>query len=423
MLKKSAKAMRLALYSTLMRMAQPILPLVLRSRLKKGKEIESRLGERLGRSVKARPKGNLVWFHAASVGESVMLLPLIERLLALPSTGSIMVTTQTVTAAELMAKRLPEGAFHQFAVIDTPKNVERFLGHWRPDLAIFAESEIWPNMIRALWEKQIPLALINARMSEKSLDGWKNKAGKTLFDKFELILPADQSTATGISEIVDRNISLMGNLKSAGLPLGADETRLKLLQDKIGKRPVWCAASTHRGEDEICLAAHDIIRKKHKDALLILVPRHPERGDEIAKLVADDTLATDIDDVTDESNVLLLAEMGVLGLAYRAAPISLIGGSLLPELSGHNPLEPARLESAVLSGPHVKSFAEIYDGMGAANAFQSVETAKDIANAVKGLWSVAPARKAMTRSALEYAGSHDQILDDVWSALLPLIPS
>lgn len=417
-------------YQWLTRAVSPIVPLYLSRRARKGKEDKARLSERYGKTELKRPDGDLIWLHAASVGESVMLLPLIEHILKKRSGSRVLITTGTVTSAQVMAQRLPKGAIHQYAPIDTPRAVSRFLDHWMPSVGLWAESEIWPNLILQCRENDVPMALINARMSAQSLARWSGKyidAGKALFGAFDVILPADSDTAKGLSALYGKDLPLIRNLKYAGKPLGVDVSVLAAHRAVTSGRPIWCAASTHEGEDEIVLAAHREILKMQPDALLFLVPRHPQRGPRLIRLLEqsnfDYVQSGYAEDISELTNVILIAAMGQLGLAYRLASVSLVGGSLLPALSGHNPLEPARLGSAILSGPYRASFEEIYDAFEDVSAVQTVGSAGELAAKVLELLATPTISKAQVEAALAFTKEQDTVLDAVWKRIEPLLKS
>ena len=420
-------ALSLHAYRLISRLAAPVLPLYLRRRIKAEKEDPARISERYGRTNAARPDGRLIWMHAASVGESVMLLPLINALLKGDAALNILVTTGTVTSAQMMAARLPARAFHQYVPADTPRAVKRFLDHWSPDAALWAESEIWPNLIMQTKARGIPMALINARMSDKTLAGWgKRKAmARKLLSCFDHILPADQRTTSGLSDLLGRDIALTGNLKYAAPPLPVDISKLAGYRAVLGTRPIWCAASTHKGEDEIILSAHKTVLKSRPNALLILVPRHPERGPAISRLITAQKLSmtdsTFPEEISSDTQVLLIAALGQLGLAYRLAPISFIGGSLRPELSGHNPLEPARLGSAILSGPHMDSFADMFTPLFETGAARKAGDANQIASNVLELWDSPTICEAQVKAAEQIATSQDQVLSDVTAVVKGLL--
>jgi len=410
-------------------MAAPALPLWLKRRARKGKEDPARLDERKGIASQPRPDGKLVWLHAASVGESQMLMPVILRILAQLPHCNIVITTGTVTSADLLAQQLPKRAVHQYAPADHPKAVGNFLAHWHPDLAIFAESELWPNMIMQTKALDIPLALINARMSAASIERWDKrgkKSGRVLLGAFDLILAADKTTADGLTWLTGREVEAAGNLKDAAPALPVDKAELEKLKTAIGHRPVWCAASTHEGEEALIAEAALTVKAKKSKTLLILAPRHPERAKEVKDLLTEMGLSvlrrSSHRMPTEKTDVYLVDQIGKMGLVYSLAKTAFVGGSLLDGLSGHNPLEPARLDCAVITGPHISSFADTYMSMLAFDGVKRILSADELAPAVLKYLTDTKARKAKAVAALKFAQSRDAVLDYVWEHLLPLLP-
>lgn len=416
-------------YSAATRIAASALPFWLKRRAKKGKEDAKRLGERYGITEAKRPEGKLVWLHAASVGESQMLMPVILRILAEHPDFHIVVTTGTVTSAELLAGQLPANAVHQYAPADHPKAVKNFLNHWQPDLAIFAESELWPNMIMQTKARDIPLALINARMSAASMERWGKrgkKSGRVLLGYFDLILAADTATANGLTWLTGRKIKTAGNLKDAAPALGVNKADLKKLKTATSRRPVWCAASTHTGEEQLIGVAVLAIKAKHPKSLLILAPRHPERAADVKDILTQAGLnvlrRSSGRMPTGKTDVYLVDRIGEMGLAYSLSKIAFIGGSLLDGLSGHNPLEPARLDCAIITGTHISSFADTYMSMFTFGGADRILSPEELAPAVLKYMNDANARNAKADAALKFAKSRDAVLDHVWQYLSPLLP-
>lgn len=406
----------------------PILPLWVNHRAKQSKEDPKRLSERQGISSLARPKGALVWMHGASVGECTMLLPLITQFRRERPDISVLVTSATVTAATLMAKRMPSGCQHQYIPLDHPKYVSAFLNHWQPDMALWVESEIWPNMILEADTRGIKMALINARMSEKSLSGWSKReaSAKAVFSRFDLILAADKRTGDSLGRFTSRDIPATGNLKDAAQPLPVNTSEFEHLSKSIGTRPIWCAASTHTGEDDIILRAHSEVLKTHPNALLILAPRHPERREDITQLINSGGFVSAVRSAGETPNaqtqVYLFDTIGEMGLAFRLAPLTFVCGSLIEGLSGHNPLEPARLGSAVLTGGYISSFAESYNAMFSFKAARHILSPDIIGKEVADLLGDKTQLSAMQETARNYAESRDDVLAFAWSELLPLLP-
>jgi len=366
----------LALYRAATTALEPFAPVLLDRRAKAGKEDRARLDERLARPTTARPGGRLVWLHGASVGESLSILPLVERLRAERPDVAVLVTSGTVTSAELLARRLPQGAIHQFAPVDTPGGARRFLDHWRPDLAVFVESELWPNLLLTAKARGVKLALVSAKLSDKSYARWQARpfAAHKLFSGFDLILAQD-GRATERLESLGGTVAGEADLKFGSAPLPVDEAALASLRVRLSDRPLLLVASTHPGEDEIVLEAWRGLQDRPR---LVIVPRHPDRGPVIADLALTTgaTVALRSREPDDSADVVVADTLGELGLWYRLADLVLVAGSLVAGIGGHNPLEPARLDCPIVSGPHVENwltaYADLRDADGAAFADASV---------------------------------------------------
>lgn len=383
----------------------PAVPLFLRGRAARGKEDLSRLNERLGRYTHARPKGELIWVHGASVGESLASLPVIA---ALQGTGhhNFLVTTGTVTSAELMAERLPEGAFHQFVPIDTPAATARFLDHWRPSVGLFIDSDLWPNMLMGAKARGVPLALINARISERSYSGWRRapRTMQSLLSAFNVCLAQDETIARRLIALGAQNVQNTGSLKADAPPLPADPERLKALADAIRTRPLLLASQTHPGEDETVLPAHDALRRSFPALLTIIVPRHRERGRDIVTLCGTRAVKQrSRGELPDAQSAVYVADtMGELGLFYRLAPFAFVGGSLIPH-GGQNPLEPARLHCAVMAGPNTFNFDSAYETIFKAQGGGLVQSSGEIADFARQMLSDAAKLSAFRDAA--FAGA------------------
>ncbi len=370
--------------------AAPLLRLMVRRRLSRGKELPGRTGERFGIDATPRPPGRLIWLHAASVGETVSILPVIS---ALPPDIHVLLTTGTVTSAELLARRLPElglrgRVLHRFVPLDVPAWVARFLDHWHPDAAGFVESELWPNLLAGCRARHIPAMLINARMSERSFANWSRLPGfaRHVLSGFALIQAQTEAYAERLRRLGGVNVTAPGDLKFAAPDLPADPAELVRLRALLGGRPVWLAASTHPGEDEIVFAAHRLLAAAHPRLLTILVPRHPERGDRIAGLAGDITVSRRaLGDAPPDAGVWIADTLGELGLFYRLARIVFVGRSLIAPGGGQNPLEPARLGCAVAVGPHTGNFDSAIETLGAAGALATVADAASLAAWVDAL--------------------------------------
>lgn len=390
----------LTAYDAAMRLIGPFAGFWLNARARKGKEDAARLGERFGRYPRARPVGTLVWLHAASVGESGVALGLIEALGARDPSLSFLITTGTRTSADLIARRAPPRTTHVYAPLDRSDAVRRFLDHWEPDLGVFVESELWPTLILAAQARRIPLALVNARMSPRSLQRWSNwhKAGELLMRAFAYVSAADARTAEALGDLRGVAVPQLGNLKLAIAPPRVDADARDVLAKEIGARPLWLAASTHVGEDDIVLAAHAKLRDEFPDALLIIAPRHPERGASIAALAGNAPRRSRFEPIGNAA-VYVADTLGELGVFYDLAPAAMVAGSLLSDLKGHNPIEPAKLDCAILSGPHVESFQDLFDTLTQAKAATITATTDEIAASVAKFWRDDGARAAQTKAA------------------------
>ncbi|MCG8420117.1 MAG: hypothetical protein MJE77_19480, partial [Proteobacteria bacterium] len=276
----------LLLYGAAGRVALPAAGAFLAWRAKRGKEDRSRRGERFGRAGLERPAGPLIWVHAASVGETVAAMPLIGRLRERGT--ALLLTTGTLTAADVAARRMRDMVAHQFAPIDTPATVRRFLDHWRPNLALFAESELWPTMLRSLGRRKLPLVVISARMSDRSYRSWRRfpPLARAVVGRADLYLAQTLADADRLRALGAAKVRVCGNLKFDVPPPPADAAALDALRTAIGGRPVLLAASTHAGEEAIVMAVHRDLSKSESRLLTIIAPRHPKRGATVAEEIA-----------------------------------------------------------------------------------------------------------------------------------------
>jgi 3-deoxy-D-manno-octulosonic-acid transferase len=410
------------LYRGLTKLGGPLIDLYLSRRLKRGKEDPVRFPERKGIAGKARPEGPLVWLHAASVGEAVSMLPVVEALQGRDGM-TVLVTTGTVTSAALMAERLPEGAIHQFIPVDRPAWVRRFLDHWRPGLALWVESEFWPNLLVETARRQIPLVLLNGRISERSFRRWRKMPAfiGRLLSGFALCLGQTEEDARRLAALGAAKTACVGNLKFAAPVLPAGPKELAALQEALGNRPRWLAASTHAGEEALAARVHKALNIP--DLVTIIVPRHPNRGPEIlAELTPIETKTTLRSQGGPIGNIYVADTMGELGLFYRAAPLVLMGKSLIGQ-GGQNPLEPARLGASVLFGPHMGNFAEISARMTAAGAASEVAGEGDLVAALAQRLADPDRVAADGKRALSFASQEDGVLAAVIGAIEPLLPT
>jgi 3-deoxy-D-manno-octulosonic-acid transferase len=393
-----------------------------------GKEDAARFPERFGEAVLPRPDGLLVWFHAASVGESLSILELVRRLGDQRPDLHFLITTGTVTSAALVAGRIPDGAVHQFVPLDVRPWVRRFLAHWKPDLAVWTESELWPGLIYETARQKIPMVLINARISRSTHENWRWFPGfaKSLLRRFQFVLAQDEQTARNLRRLglpKDR-IEVTGTLKEGSAALPCDEAERAGFAKQLAGRPVWLAASTHPGEEEMVAAAHRQAARAAQRLLLIIAPRHPERGPEIAARLERDGWEIAVrsrGETPEASTEIYLADtLGDMGLWYRIAPVSFLGGSLV-DIGGHNPFEPAALGSAIIHGPFIHKVADIYDRLTEAGATVEVKLPADLARAVGQVLSPDKAA-AMAHAAWEVSSSGAEVTDRALELLLGYLP-
>ncbi|MBY0613583.1 MAG: 3-deoxy-D-manno-octulosonic acid transferase [Beijerinckiaceae bacterium] len=420
---KPPRSHLLSVYKAATRAAEPARPLMLQRRLKAGKEHRLRLGERAGEASVARPEGGLFWLHGASVGEFLSILPLASALAG--TSFGVLVTTGTLTSADLAAERLPAGAVHQMAPFDFPKAVKRFYDHWRPDMAIFAESEIWPNLMKEALDQAIPLAIVNGRMSARSFGRWRSlrSLAEPLLGRLDLCLTQSEEDAVRFRAIGATRALSVGNLKFDAEPLPCSPEDLGDMQSILGDRPVWLAASTHAGEEDIVLAAHRRLASRSDRPLTIIIPRHPERGGEIAALAARHGFQVrqrsrgERPDA--ESEVYVADSLGELGLFFRLSRIAFIGGSLVAPGGGHNPIEAALLGSAILHGPHTRNFASLYASLTAANAAIGVTDGDTLAGAIESLLGDTQETDALAERARREVEAHKGALARTLEHLAP----
>jgi 3-deoxy-D-manno-octulosonic-acid transferase len=415
---------QLKLYRAGTRLAQPLAGLILGQRLKKGKEDPARLSERKGRPGRKRPDGKLVWIHGASVGETVSMTPIVTRLLA--RGYEVLVTSGTVTSARIMAERLPAQAIHQFIPLDTPGFMQRFFRHWDPDVGLIAESELWPNMMIEAGKHDVPLMLLNGRMSERSYARWQKQpaVARALLARLDVVMAQSRLDAERYQRLGAARVALGGNLKYDVTPPPADPATLALLQGMTSGRPIWIAASTHPGEEEQVIDAHRRIAKVLPRVLTIIAPRHPRRGEEVEALARQQGVATgrrSLGLTPDKAVDIYVADtVGELGLFYRLATVAYLGGSLVAH-GGQNPIEPAKLGAAIVHGPEVHNFADVYAALDACGGAAKVSDAGALAGRVH-LWLTDTAQTRLAgRAALTAVNELTGAAERVMQALEPLL--
>lgn len=420
----------LIVYRLLTRLLEPLAPRLLDARARQGKEDPVRVDERLGLTTVARPAGDLVWLHGVSVGETLSLLPVVERMRRQRPDLTVLVTSGTLTSAQLMASRLPAGVIHQFAPVDAPGAVAAFLDHWQPSLAVFVESELWPNLILEARRRGVKLVLASARITEKTVEGWRRFPGaaREILSAFDRILPQDETSAARLHSLGAR-IDGHVNLKLSGEAPPHDAAAFTRLSAAIGDRPVVVAASTHDGEEIAIVRALD----KLADRLcLILVPRHPARSADIATALTRDgyrfARRSQGHEPDRDTDLYLADTLGEMGLFLRLADVVVMGGSFSaalekPPVGGHNPLEPARLGKPAVTGPDMSNWAAVTDALVEAGGLAVVPAPWDLPAVLAPLLADAGAARAMGERGRRAAAEAGSGLDRLWKTLAPLLPA
>lgn len=400
----------------------------IKRRKEKGKEDVKRFNERIGRPSMPRPEGKLFWFHGASVGESLSMLPLINKLLETYPEAHVMVTTGTLTSAELMGKRLPERAFHQYIPIDNPFFTTRFVKHWQPDAVLWFESDFWPAMLNSIKRKNIPLILVNGRISNKSFKRWQqfDFICKELLSCFSFCLGQSDEDAYRLRVLGAKEAICLGNIKYAGLPLPVDEEKKAELEKQINGRTVWLACSTHDDEEFKIARFHNELKKDFPDLLLIIVPRHPHRGVEIQKRLQDElklnvSLRSKEEPITPKTDIYVADTIGELGIWYNLSPLIFVGGSLIPH-GGQNFMEPSRYRCAVIVGPHMHNFTDAMNRAKKADAVIQVNDVLDLIDNVRQLLSNKELLEAKRSLAYNWATSEAKVLDGIMDKVRSYIP-
>lgn len=408
--------------------ASPGLRVMLRLRQRRGKELPGRLPERRGIEATPRPAGRLIWLHAASVGETTSILPVLAELAGQAPDVTVLLTTGTVTSAELLARRLPElglerRVLHRFVPLDVPAWARRFLDHWRPDAAGFVESELWPNLLAACRTRSIPVMLINARVSDRSFARWQRAPGlaRHVLGGFARVQARSETDAGRLRMLGCCVAATPGDLKLAAPPLPVDCAELGRLRTGFAGRPMWLAASTHPGEEAAIFAAHRALVGDHPGLLTLIAPRHPERGAAIAA-GAEGVAVTrrSLGEAAPAAGVWIVDTLGELGLWYRLAGIAFVGRSLLLPAGGQNPLEPARLGCAIAVGPHTGNFADHVALLREAGALSVVRDAAELARWVDALLGDPARRRAMADAGVASLRRQGDLAASTAAALLAL---
>ncbi len=409
-----------ALYRGVSRLAAPAIDLWLAHRRKQGKEDKARFAERFGHAGKARPDGRLAWAHGASVGEALAVLPLAERLVA--EGLNVLITSGTVTSASILAERLGAGMTHQYVPIDRPAAARRFLDHWRPDVAIWVESELWPNLVLGTAARAIPMVMVNARMSERSAQRWRSmpRLIKPVLGAFSAVLAQSEADAKRLQALGATSISHGGNIKYDAPPLPVDEAALQRLTHDLGERPRWLAASTHPGDEAAAAGAHAALASKIPGLLTLIAPRHPARTTEIADMLRTRGITPAIrsqgDHIAADTEIYIADTLGEIGLLYRTTRTVFVAGSLADH-GGHNPIEPALLRNALLAGPDMRNFDDACAALQDAGALTRIAGADTLADALQPLLTNPELCRQQAEAALATArtlgGASDKALAEI----------
>lgn len=404
----------------------PFAPLVLAWRRRSGREDPARARERMGSPAIKRPGGRLAWVHGASVGEGIALLPLMVRL---RQRGFlVLLTTGTVSSARILGERLPDGVLHQYAPLDAPRFMQRFLDHWRPDIVLVAESELWPNMLLEAQARSIPVVLVNARMSQRSYERWKRapRSIRALLRPIHLCLAQSVADASRLIDLGAARVQVAGNLKYDVPALPADPQELAQLRALIGSRPVWLAASTHDGEERMAITLHRALQQRFPDLVTIVAPRHAQRGPDVER----EALKAGVAPIRRAAGHKLPATgaqfyiadtMGEMGLFYRLASVVFLGKSFAGGGGGQNPIEPAKLGAAILHGPDVSNFTDVYAEFARRGGARQVNDIEDFARALTQLLGDARRMREMSRAAGEAVDALVGACDNIMNAIEPYV--
>jgi len=417
------------IYRLLSYALEPIAHFVVLRKLKKQSISKTRIAERLGYASIPRPPGKLIWFHSASIGESLAILPLIEEILKYQPRIKCLITSNTVSSASVVSGRVLTNCVHQFAPIDTPRVLERFLLHWKPIVGIFAESEIWPNMLDAATSNNVRLGLINVQFSKKSIRGWEKvpRTCKFLINKFELIVARNSTGLKNLEKLgaCPKKLRQTINLKAVAETLPVNALEFDNLSNQIGNRPIWVAGSIHSGEDKILLKSQSILAKYFPNLCLILAPRYPDLKRKIVSQLSKSDLKfsvrSEAQPISPQTQVYVADTIGEMGLWYKLAPIVFLGGSLLETLNGHNPYEPSKFSAAILTGVYHSNFSEVFDQMIKLGCAIEITNSLSLANSVSKLLKNPQEVRRMGRIAFEFSKEGSKSLTELRNEILQLI--
>jgi len=367
----------------------PFAPVYLNFRKLRKKEDPIRYKEKLSKINIPREEGFLIWFHVASVGEAMSILPLIENFINDKKINKILITSITVSSGKVLKKKFYENkkVIHQFLPLDVPIFTNKFIEHWKPNLSIFIDSEIWPNLILQTSEKKIPLLLLNARITKKSFNRWKLliNFAKKIFINFDLCIASNQESENYLKILGAKNIKNVGNLKFSNIKNNSNNQLDQKILKKIENRKIWCAASTHPSEEMICAKSHKKVKEIFDNILTVIIPRHINRvekiREEISKLNLNVTLFSNINQLSSNTDILLIDNYGEALKFYNISKYVFLGKSLVESLaadSGQNPIEPARLGCKIFHGPNVTNFTEIYNLLSDLNVTKKINNYEEL---------------------------------------------
>ncbi len=405
------------LYKLLTYFFYPFASIYLYFRIFRKKEDPTRFVEKLAKINTPREKGFLIWFHVASIGEAMSILPLIDYYIKQEKVNKILITSITLSSGKVLKKRFNQSSkvIHQFLPLDVNIYTSKFLKHWKPDLSIFIDSEIWPNLIIEIKKKSIPLLLVNARITKKSFLRWKliSNFAKKIFSKFDLCIASNKESENFLKILGAKNIKNYGNIKFSNIK---NDTNKKLdlsFLDKIKDRKIWCAASTHPTEEILCANSHLKIKKNYSKVLTIIIPRHIDRvkniEDELLKLNLKIILSSKLEDLTNETDILIVDSYGEALKFYNISKCVFLGKSLVKTLinnSGQNPIEPARLGCKIFHGPYVNNFIEIYDYLKTLNITKKVNNVEELSLALVEEFKIDRIKDQETPKKIEIYGQN-----------------
>ena len=422
----------LRFYRTLTAHSSACIKMALQKRADKGKEDKNRLTERWGQPGRPRPDGPLVWIHAASVGETQSALIVITKIREISPTLPILITTGTRTSCELVSKRIKdEHIIHQYLPFDHPAWVKIFLEHWKPSIALWMESELWPNMLLALKDRGIPAYLINARLSDRSFRRWKlfKKSAQQILECFSMVFAQTEKDMEKFISLGSKNVHTLGNLKYSAEPLPLNKQNLEDIHTITKDRTIWLYASTHDGEEALACKTHSQLKEAIPDLLTIIVPRHPERREDIIQICENynctATLRGDHLQLPDTNTDIYIADtLGELGLFYQLAPLTCIGRSFSSDGGGgHNPIEALQQECCVLYGPNVQYQQQLYDDMQEADAAIPLHTEEDLATQLLSLLQNPDRLTSYHNKGQAFLADKTKIIDTLMQHLTPVLDS